>query len=105
MKNFFKVILVLIILNFKFHYLINYYLDKECQICGLISYYYIRWIYGGNLCEDCRIFFKKSTKNEKYKEFICNQNEQCSISYLRKEEKCKYCRYQKCIKLGINSKI
>lgn len=54
--------------------------------------------YGARTCEGCKGFFKRTVqKNSKY---TCAGNKTCPIDK-RYRSRCQYCRYQKCLEVGM----
>ncbi|CAF3771316.1 unnamed protein product, partial [Adineta steineri] len=72
--------------------------DENCQICGDLA---SGWHCGAITCEACKKFFLRSIStgdgNKKYK---CQKDFSCSITK-RSRTQCQYCRFQKCISMGM----
>ncbi|CAF0770911.1 unnamed protein product [Brachionus calyciflorus] len=68
----------------------------DCKICADKS---TGIHYGISTCEPCKGFFKRSLI--RHLEYKCSQSQNCSI-LPRKTKKCKFCRWQKCLKEGMS---
>jgi hypothetical protein len=56
--------------------------------------------YGVSTCEGCKGFYKRGTLSSiKYK--CSNKSNNCTID-VHNRNKCKYCRYKKCIEAGMS---
>ena len=54
--------------------------------------------YGVRSCEGCKGFFKRTVqKNAKY---VCSSDKSCPVDK-RRRKRCQYCRFQKCLILGM----
>lgn len=66
-----------------------------CTVCGDFA----RWQHYGVLaCEGCKGFFKRSVQKDA--KYSCNARSRCTISKKTRTQ-CPYCRYQKCINVGM----
>ncbi|KAL4237433.1 hypothetical protein ACF0H5_002150 [Mactra antiquata] len=67
-----------------------------CKVCGDIA----NGIhFGVNTCEGCKKFFRRGlVENQSY---ICKGEKDCAINP-RNRNNCRYCRYQKCISVGMS---
>ncbi|CAH8653191.1 unnamed protein product [Heterobilharzia americana] len=54
--------------------------------------------YGVFSCEGCKGFFKRTVRKELI--YICRDNQECQIDK-RLRNRCQYCRYQKCLRVGM----
>jgi len=70
----------------------------ECEVCGDDS---TGFHYGVQTCEGCKLFFKRAS--QKSTSFSCNRNQKCTIDRERRN-RCKFCRFQKCVKIGMKPK-
>lgn len=70
----------------------------ECEVCENKCNHHI--YYGGRVCQSCRAFFRRAVQNKSHLLWVCKFNNECSI-YWASKRKCMYCRYQKCIKIGM----
>lgn len=68
-----------------------------CPVCGdFISGIH----YGVHTCESCKSFFKRAITFEKSLKFECvTRTRECALN--PKKRSCKYCRFEKCIKVGM----
>lgn len=58
--------------------------------------------YGVRTCEGCKGFFKRTVqKNSKY---VCLANKNCPVDK-RRRNRCQYCRYQKCLAVGMVKEV
>ncbi|KAF1753969.1 hypothetical protein GCK72_020526 [Caenorhabditis remanei] len=70
--------------------------NEVCEVCGDHKVNNKR--YGAFACLGCTVFFRRSiTKNKKYK---CLKHQNCFISNLYRCA-CRYCRFQKCLRVGM----
>ncbi|XP_018650592.1 putative coup transcription factor [Schistosoma mansoni] len=67
----------------------------ECVVCGDKS---SGKHYGQYTCEGCKSFFKRSVRRQL--NYTCRNNKQCPID-INHRNQCQYCRFQKCIKVGM----
>ncbi|KAK3089486.1 hypothetical protein FSP39_003989 [Pinctada imbricata] len=67
-----------------------------CKVCGDIA----NGIhFGVNTCEGCKKFFRRGlVENQSY---LCKSEKKCGINP-RNRNNCRYCRYQKCIGVGMS---
>ncbi|XP_048733066.2 uncharacterized protein LOC125649530 isoform X2 [Ostrea edulis] len=67
-----------------------------CKVCGDIA----NGIhFGVNTCEGCKKFFRRGlVENQSY---LCKSEKKCTINP-RNRNNCRYCRYQKCISVGMS---
>lgn len=49
-------------------------------------------------CEGCKGFFKRTIRRDLI--YTCRDNQQCQIDK-RSRNRCQYCRYQKCLQVGM----
>ncbi|XP_055330197.1 retinoic acid receptor RXR-like [Paramacrobiotus metropolitanus] len=56
--------------------------------------------YGIISCEGCKGFFKRSIRGGKEADYVCRLNQNCSVDRILRN-RCQYCRYQKCLKMGM----
>ncbi|XP_023225253.1 thyroid hormone receptor beta-like isoform X1 [Centruroides vittatus] len=70
---------------------------KVCGVCGdrAKSYHF-----GGISCDSCKAFFRRSVQNEAYKNFHCPYEGKCEIT-ISSRKCCQYCRFQKCVSIGM----
>ncbi|KAK4474995.1 hypothetical protein MN116_002095 [Schistosoma mekongi] len=54
--------------------------------------------YGVFSCEGCKGFFKRTVRKELT--YICRDNQECQIDK-RLRNRCQYCRFQKCLRVGM----
>ncbi|CAH8504375.1 unnamed protein product [Heterobilharzia americana] len=69
--------------------------NMECVVCGDKS---SGKHYGQHTCEGCKSFFKRSVRRKL--NYTCRGNRQCPID-IHHRNQCQYCRFQKCIKVGM----
>ncbi|CBY20544.1 unnamed protein product [Oikopleura dioica] len=70
-----------------------------CAVCGDSA---ACQHYGVRTCEGCKGFFKRTVqKNAKY---VCLANKNCPIDK-RRRNRCQYCRYQKCLAVGMVKEV
>ncbi len=74
---------------------------NSCNVCGECSDS-IGWHYGAVTCQACKKFFWRSRGDESTK-YLCKMHKNCSITIATRAQ-CQYCRYEKCLKLGMNEK-
>ncbi|XP_076442606.1 uncharacterized protein LOC143281308 [Babylonia areolata] len=69
----------------------------QCQVCeDTAAGFYC----GAFVCEACKKFFIRASKQEKQK-FVCLRDSLCKITKESRVQ-CQFCRYQKCLKLNMN---
>lgn len=69
--------------------------DEACPVCGdKVSGYH----YGLLTCESCKGFFKRTVQNKKH--YQCVGERQCHIDKSQRK-RCPYCRFQKCLEVGM----
>ncbi|XP_076345191.1 thyroid hormone receptor beta-like isoform X1 [Tachypleus tridentatus] len=71
--------------------------QKVCGVCGDRSKSYH---FGGISCDSCKAFFRRSVQNEGYKHFHCPYEGKCDIT-ISSRKCCQYCRFQKCLAIGM----
>lgn len=73
----------------------KYYFEELCPVCGdKVSGYH----YGLLTCESCKGFFKRTVQNKKV--YTCVAERQCHIDKTQRK-RCPYCRFQKCLEVGM----
>lgn len=73
-------------------------LTSHCQVCGDAARNHVH--YGATSCYSCRAFFRRNTSSENYKKYNCQRRNSCVISPATRTL-CSYCRYQKCLQVGM----
>ncbi|XP_070577168.1 nuclear receptor subfamily 1 group D member 2-like [Ptychodera flava] len=77
--------------------------DEPCQVCGdQSSGYHL----GAYACEACKKFFIRSTKPDQSGqcvEYACPKDKSCVINKQTRTQ-CQYCRFQKCLSVGMARK-
>jgi hypothetical protein len=69
----------------------------NCKVCNDQS---TGFHYGVSTCEGCKGFYKRGIlSNIKYK--CSNKSKNCTID-VHNRNKCKYCRFKKCIEVGMS---
>jgi nuclear receptor subfamily 5 group A protein 3 len=70
-------------------------MDELCPVCGdKVSGYH----YGLLTCESCKGFFKRTVQNKKV--YTCVADRSCIIDKTQRK-RCPYCRFQKCLDVGM----
>ena len=67
-----------------------------CQVCGDVANDHMH--YGAIACYSCRAFFRRGVNNNA--PYFCSQNQCCSITKQSRKH-CQYCRFQKCLGIGM----
>ena len=67
-----------------------------CQVCGDVANDHIH--YGAIACYSCRAFFRRGVKSNA--PYFCSQKQSCSINKQSRKH-CQYCRFQKCLSIGM----
>ncbi len=71
-----------------------------CPVCGnkagKHSYY------GGQVCNSCRAFFRRSVQNKSHPNFKCKKESKCEINS-RSWKACQACRFSKCLSAGMKA--
>ncbi|KAK6327035.1 hypothetical protein J4Q44_G00026800 [Coregonus suidteri] len=68
---------------------------RMCAICGDRS---SGKHYGVYSCEGCKGFFKRTVRKDL--SYTCRDNKECLVDK-RQRNRCQYCRYQKCLAMGM----
>lgn len=72
--------------------------NSQQHICAVCGDYAACQHYGVRTCEGCKGFFKRSVqKNTKY---VCSGSMDCIVDK-RRRNRCQYCRYKKCLEVGM----
>jgi len=71
---------------------------EKCKICNEQAAKHIH--YGAMTCFSCRAFFRRSIQNRTAATYACRRNQSCEIN-LKTRKNCQFCRYQKCILVGM----
>jgi hypothetical protein len=70
-------------------------LEELCPVCGdKVSGYH----YGLLTCESCKGFFKRTVQNKKVYNCVADR---CCIIDKTQRKRCPYCRFQKCLDVGM----
>lgn len=70
-------------------------IEELCPVCGdKVSGYH----YGLLTCESCKGFFKRTVQNKKV--YTCVAERSCHIDKTQRK-RCPYCRFQKCLEVGM----
>uniref|UniRef100_A0A3P8VDY8 Retinoic acid receptor RXR n=1 Tax=Cynoglossus semilaevis TaxID=244447 RepID=A0A3P8VDY8_CYNSE len=72
---------------------------RLCVICGDRS---SGKHYGVYSCEGCKGFFKRTVRKDLT--YTCRDNKECLIDK-RQRNRCQYCRYQKCLAMGMKREV
>ena len=75
--------------------------DAFCHVCGGRATNYNH--YGGQVCHSCRVFFRRSVLGGKAQWFKCKRGGKKCVSATSKWRSCRYCRYQRCLEVGLRS--
>ncbi|XP_076031059.1 uncharacterized protein LOC143019304 isoform X2 [Oratosquilla oratoria] len=70
---------------------------KACGVCGDIAK---SMHFGGLSCDSCKAFFRRSVQNNAYKGFTCPYEKKCVIA-VSSRKACQYCRFEKCLIIGM----
>ncbi|CAF1200664.1 unnamed protein product [Adineta steineri] len=74
--------------------------NRLCSVCGDVS---TGIHFGGNSCESCKAFFRRSVQCNRHQNYKCSNNEQCPVNIVTRKV-CQYCRYIKCTAIGMKPK-
>ncbi|XP_034030926.1 retinoic acid receptor RXR-beta-B isoform X2 [Thalassophryne amazonica] len=72
---------------------------RLCVICGDRS---SGKHYGVYSCEGCKGFFKRTVRKDL--SYTCRDNKECLVDK-RQRNRCQYCRYQKCLAMGMKREV
>ncbi|XP_058475814.1 retinoic acid receptor RXR-beta-A isoform X1 [Solea solea] len=72
---------------------------RLCAICGDRS---SGKHYGVYSCEGCKGFFKRTVRKDLT--YTCRDNKDCMVDK-RQRNRCQYCRYQKCLAMGMKREV
>ncbi|KAK6964140.1 nuclear receptor subfamily 1 group D member 2 [Biomphalaria glabrata] len=67
-----------------------------CRVCGNKA---SGLHFGVNTCEACNEFFRRSLKRGA--SYYCTKNRECQV-YGKKRNACSYCRYRRCVEMGMS---
>ena len=76
-------------------------LIMNCNVCGDQASGYFN--NGGLSCSSCRVFFRRMAIKSYIK--ACNREGLCQITLENRTTSCKYCRYQRCLNMGMDPSI
>ncbi|CAD5124100.1 DgyrCDS12402 [Dimorphilus gyrociliatus] len=71
--------------------------NLPCQVCGISSSGYH---YGVFTCEACKVFYRRSSY--KFETYKCSNGRKSCIPGTDFSFSCKYCRYKKCLDVGMS---
>lgn len=74
--------------------------SRFCSVCGDVS---TGIHFGGNSCESCKAFFRRSVQCNRYQNYKCSNDEHCSVNLVSRKV-CQFCRYAKCTTVGMKPK-
>eukprot|EP00088_Acartia_fossae_P050714 TRINITY_DN5683_c0_g1_i8.p1 TRINITY_DN5683_c0_g1~~TRINITY_DN5683_c0_g1_i8.p1 ORF type:complete len:507 (-),score=104.61 TRINITY_DN5683_c0_g1_i8:366-1886(-) len=74
-------------------------LDHACKVCGAPASAYLH--YGAIVCYSCRAFFRRAIR----KQFICRVGDYSCIMEGTRSNRCRGCRYQKCLQVGMKPEM
>ena len=72
--------------------------NTNCQVCNESINAYMS--YGAMVCASCRVFFRRHAHKESKK---CSASGHCDITLIKRTF-CNYCRFQKCLRVGMDPK-
>lgn len=75
--------------------------DHLCHVCGNAAGKHN--YYGGQVCNSCRAFFRRSVQSNSYQKFQCAKSNNCEINS-KSWKSCQWCRFQKCLSSGMHIK-
>ncbi|XP_068210730.1 uncharacterized protein [Palaemon carinicauda] len=74
---------------------------KKCEVCGDVA----RSLhFGGLACDSCKAFFRRGVISGGYKDFVCCNNENCTITVTNRRS-CQACRFAGCLKAGMSMSL
>ena len=71
---------------------------EKLYIPILIGYHVFFGVCLFNSCEGCKGFFKRTVRKEL--QYACRDEKNCIVDK-RQRNRCQYCRYQKCLAMGM----
>lgn len=72
---------------------------ENCKICGERAARHVH--YGATTCFSCRAFFRRSLQKNTAAKYVCRRQSACEIN-CKTRKNCQYCRYMKCLAIGMN---
>ena len=72
---------------------------EKCQVCNAPAAKHVH--YGAITCFSCRAFFRRSIQMDMSQAYSCRGQHNCPINPNTRKG-CQKCRYDKCIKIGMN---
>ena len=75
---------------------------KICQICFVPAKSNEKYHshYGKVCCLSCKAFFRRTIRDEQASYLICKNEQNCDLRQM-KRIKCKKCRFNQCLKIGL----
>ncbi|EGT43824.1 hypothetical protein CAEBREN_04870 [Caenorhabditis brenneri] len=74
-------------------------MNGPCKVCDKPSN---GLHYGVRTCDSCKCFFARSLKKST-ESLVCSKDSNCDLSGRQPKTICSYCRFQKCVKVGMTS--
>uniref|UniRef100_A0A1I7S7P1 Nuclear receptor domain-containing protein n=1 Tax=Bursaphelenchus xylophilus TaxID=6326 RepID=A0A1I7S7P1_BURXY len=71
--------------------------NARCLVCGEAVLYHN---FGISACNGCAAFFRRTILQRK--KYICREFGNCQIYMTKNKRRCAYCRFEKCVKVGMN---
>ncbi|CAF3579699.1 unnamed protein product [Rotaria sordida] len=74
--------------------------NRLCSVCGDAS---TGIHFGGNSCESCKAFFRRSVQCNRFQNYKCSNEARCPVNIVTRKV-CQFCRYTKCTAIGMKPK-
>ncbi|CAD5216979.1 unnamed protein product [Bursaphelenchus okinawaensis] len=71
--------------------------NLRCLICGEQVLYHN---FGTSACNGCAAFFRRTILQQK--KYLCREYGNCQIYMTKHKRRCAYCRFERCVKVGMN---
>lgn len=71
---------------------------SNCHVCGDLAIAHMH--YGGVCCYSCKAFFRRATQTGKDAVYKCKNEKDCPVTYTNRRA-CQYCRFHKCLAIGM----
>ena len=73
----------------------------NCGVCGVETG---MLVHDNKCCMACEAFFRRTSIDDKFKKFRCSKNNgNCTVD-VSSRRRCQYCRFQKCLSIGMELK-
>ncbi|XP_054168070.1 thyroid hormone receptor beta-like [Oppia nitens] len=82
------------------HQFVNNVVNKQIKVCRVCGDRAKSYHFGGISCDSCKAFFRRSVQNDAFLNFHCPYERHCEIT-INSRKSCQYCRFHKCLSIGM----